>query len=321
MSRKIIFSAFITICLSTVITSAQTAGMRLSFSEDIEPSGIQEGGTVVFTGLENPDMRVFEAIIPATTESECFASRDFSTARPVSPNRARLGYDEATGSYQLKWTNVSDKRDSCRVLLVRESISSGDLAMWQSNYGVGGFAESGFAKDGSDSARGDGSVRPIRYSISLNAWRSSTTLEVKYPGKDGDVIHASFPDSPDRNFVIFEAVLPATTEAGCLASMDFSSAVPADPNRASAIYDPQSELWHLKNSNTGSVPLCHVLLANGDGTVDAADYAVWRTNFGRTQFTESSEGPKEGSTQSDAGAFRTRQTQTTYAFAAVMSDQ
>lgn len=321
MSRKIIFSALIAICLSTVITSAQTAGMRLSFSEDTAPSGIQEGGVLVFTGLENPDMRVFEAIIPATAESECFASKDFSTARPVSPNRASLDYDEATGSYKLKWTNVRDKRDSCRVLLVRESISSNGLAMWQSNYGVGGFAESGFANDGSDSARGDGSVRPIGYSISLNAWASSTTLEIKYPGKDRDVIYARFPDASDRNFILFDAVLPTTTEAECLASTDFSNAVPADPNRASAIYDPQSALWHLKNSNTGSVPPCHVLLANGDGTVDAADYAVWRTNFGTTQFAESSEGPKEGSTQSDAGAVRTRQTQTTYAFAPVMSDQ
>src|SRR5687767_11295128 len=135
MKRTIIFSAFMAILLSAVYTSAQTSGLRLSYSEAVNQSGVPTGTVNFFVDGEHV-MQVFEAVIPATTEAACFASMDFSAARPVGPDRASVTYDPATSSYTLKWTGVKDRRDSCRVLLVGQSIGVGDLAMWQANYGT-----------------------------------------------------------------------------------------------------------------------------------------------------------------------------------------
>src|SRR5688572_26816745 len=127
MKRTIIFSAFMAILLSAVYTSAQTSYLRLSFSEGNIPAGVPTG-TVTFFDDVTPVMQVFEAVIPAATEAACFASMDFSAARPVGPDRASVTYDPATSSYTLKWTGVKDRRDSCRVLLVGQSIGVSDLA-------------------------------------------------------------------------------------------------------------------------------------------------------------------------------------------------
>ena len=67
MKHSIIFSAIMTVVLAGVTSGQPVSKLRLSFSEEIAGSGVPTGGTVVFTGLENPDMRVYEAIIPATT--------------------------------------------------------------------------------------------------------------------------------------------------------------------------------------------------------------------------------------------------------------
>ena len=280
MIPKIIFSSLMAILLLSDISSAQTANVRLTFSEAISPSGVPTG-TVTFTGLEGPELQVFEAQIAARTEAGCFASRDFSTARAVSPERANVSYDSGTGSYKLQWTGVRDKRDSCRVLLVGQSVASTDLAVWQSNYGVGGLREDDpVIPDNATYGR-------ATYQLRLSPSSTSSSLSVKSPGKDGEVIEAAFPAPANSNFRLFEASFPSRSEAECIANQDFSAATPVGSDRGTISFDPASGVWFLKNANT-SAPTepCRALLADGDGVVDAGDYAVWRTAFGSTLFAE-----------------------------------
>ena len=200
MKRTIIFSAFMTMLLSAVYTSAQTPDLRLSFSNNVATNGI-ETGTIKYTGLEAPGVQVFEAVIPAATEAACFASRDFSMARPVGPDRASVVYNHATSSYELRWTQPREPRDSCRVLLVGRSSGGTDLADWQANYGSGGRSES---QDLYDDVRGDGSVRPVRHAISLHPAGSSSRLSVRHPAQEGEVVEVIFPDEANSNFRLLE---------------------------------------------------------------------------------------------------------------------
>lgn len=95
-------------------------------------------------------------------------------------------------------------------------------------------------------------------------------------------VEVRVPVIPNRPHLLFEAVLPASSEAACLANRDFSSAYPASPDRALLIYDGTTNSYRVRwtPAREGS---CRVLLVtDGDGQVDAGDYAIWRTNFGNT---------------------------------------
>src|SRR5687767_15122482 len=288
MKRTIIFSAFMAILLSAVYTSAQTSGLRLSYSEAVNQSGVPTGTVNCFVDGEHV-MQVFEAVIPATTEAACFASMDFSAARPVGPDRASVTYDPATSSYTLKWTGVKDRRDSCRVLLVGQSIGVSDLAMWQANYGTGGFAEYQIPHD--DASRvGKSSCALMLFAV------SGKSVKVTHPGQDDELVEVGFPAAANSNFRLLETSFPARTDAECVANQDFSTATPVGSDRATIGYFPSSGLWHLNNTYRGRTTVeCHALLADGDNTVNAADYTTWRSRFGSSLFAEG-----EGSLMEDA---------------------
>ena len=277
MKRTIIFSAFMAILLSAVYTSAQTSGVRLSFSEGTTPGGVPTGTVTFIVDGAPVVMQVFEALIPAATEAACFASRDFSMARPVGPDRASVVYDAGTGSYKLQWTGVRDKKDSCRVLLVGQSLSATDLAAWQANYGAGGFADD-------QSSYGEAArVNKASCQLMLASASSDAIFSVIHPAQDDEVVEVGFPAEANSNFRLLEGTFPASSDAECLANQDFSAMTPVGSDRATIGFVPSSGLWFLRNTNAGApTEPCHALLLNGDNTVDAADYLVWRSAFGNT---------------------------------------
>ncbi len=99
-----------------------------------------DGVTIRYTGLENRRAQIYEAFLYATTDAECLASRDFTTAVLVGPERATLIHDRRTGTNTLRWIVENERKDTCRVLLVRSGVDSSDLAVWQSNYGNSGLS-------------------------------------------------------------------------------------------------------------------------------------------------------------------------------------
>ena len=171
MKRQIILAAFIMLLSFVGVSNAQS--LRLTFDEAIltslEPnaplSTIGNWGEgkrvkidfvktskdttetlINYSGLENPGGQLFEAVLPAASEEACLASRDFSSAMPVGPERATLKYDPTTDTGILRWSLARNDSASCRVLLVRNSTDSGDYAVWRTNFGLTGsrpFEEAG----------------------------------------------------------------------------------------------------------------------------------------------------------------------------------
>ena len=112
------------------------------------------------------------------------------------------------------------------------------------------------------------------------------------PSGKQDTTVVTFQAPSDRQFVIFEAVLPARTTEECFAATDFSSAVPVGPERVSMIYDPATARFYLKNTNTtGSVESCRVLLVRS--SVNTSDLNVFRARFGSTSALAETEDIKE----------------------------
>jgi hypothetical protein len=117
--------------------------------------------------------------------------------------------------------------------------------------------------------------------FAVDATAQSISVSI-IPNGDKETTVVNFPSPAGRNFVIFEAVIPASTAAECMASRDFSNAVPVSPDRAAAIYDPVTLTYYLRNTSPIETrPSCKVLIARAAG-VDTSDLNVWRANYGAT---------------------------------------
>lgn len=169
MKHPIIFSAFVVILVAAGLGTAQVSSLRVSFSESIDPSTGQGMGKVAYQDtLYNPNFRVFEVLIPASTAEQCFAGTDFSAARPVGPERASLSYNFSNLSYELKIVIPQEEqnRDGCRVILVGETAASAGYNTWRANFGRTSFADDALIGDEMQVRSGDGSVRFISYQVS-----------------------------------------------------------------------------------------------------------------------------------------------------------
>jgi hypothetical protein len=99
------------------------------------------------------------------------------------------------------------------------------------------------------------------------------------PSGDKEIVVVKFRAPADANFLIFEAKLPARTAEECMASTDFSSAVPA--LNSAGVYDPITATWYLKNSNTNSTKdSCTVIIMRS--SANSGDLALWRAHYGST---------------------------------------
>ncbi|MFL6466919.1 MAG: hypothetical protein ACJ72Z_03080 [Pyrinomonadaceae bacterium] len=97
------------------------------------------------------------------------------------------------------------------------------------------------------------------------------------PSGDKEIIVVKFPAPADRNFVIFEAVLPVRTVEECMASRDFANAIPA--TNSVGVYDPATATWYLRNSNSaGTAESCTVILMRS--SADTNDVTMKRARYG-----------------------------------------
>ena len=167
MKHSIILSALIVILVAAMFGTAQVSSLRVTFSESIDPASGQGMGKVAYQDTHySPDLMIFEALLPATNVEQCFATTDFSGARPVGPDRANLVYDFSTSTYHLTWMLGRETGDSCRVIIVGETAADGRYNTWRANFGSTSFAEVDMTKDEEVEPRtGDGSVRFVSYQI------------------------------------------------------------------------------------------------------------------------------------------------------------
>ena len=133
-----------------------------------------DGSVITFTGLESPTPPgIFEVVIPASTEAQGLAARDFSAAVPADPNTLSISFDPTTAVWHLRNSNTPARGDSCRVLLVRNSSGSTDLTFWRARYGVTSLSSSEVDKG---DPNGEANARQrTQYKMTYKAQRTAAT--------------------------------------------------------------------------------------------------------------------------------------------------
>jgi len=149
MKGTIIFTAILfMLVLSTTAEAQSGMGMgKVSVHDSTSPSGVPVG-TVTFKVVVDPtSLQIFEAIIPAATEEECFARTDFPNPRLLGPDRATLDFNHATQTYTLKWVINKERGDGCRVLRIGQSVDAADYVIWRKSLGTQGLADESLSKE------------------------------------------------------------------------------------------------------------------------------------------------------------------------------
>ena len=109
----------------------------------------------------------------------------------------------------------------------------------------------------------------------------------------------SYTGLEDSEITLFEAVLPATTEAGCLATKEFTNLVPIPPDRTYQTFGEGKKVV-IAFTKTDNYGRCHAIV--GRNGVNLDDFNMVRSNFGTTYFNEDTKAKGEGAI--DAGRTR-----------------
>lgn len=136
----IIFALFIVV-MSSGFVEAQSLGRRTTLSKGKDASG-REVITITYTGLEKPNLRVYEGIISATADT-CFSNLN-GNLQIADLTSVALYYDPVNSMYKLRWTPKPEALRGCSVILVTdgdETIDAADLAAWRSNFGASGLRD------------------------------------------------------------------------------------------------------------------------------------------------------------------------------------
>ena len=140
MKRSSIFSVFIAVFCFAIITNAQSTADVVTISETINPDD-SRSLTISFAGLEYPNAQLLELVVPATTPYACTGLADFSTAREISPDRARIYFDTAAGVHKLTWNTPRETTEVCRMLAFDTDLDARDFVIWRKTLGVAHFGE------------------------------------------------------------------------------------------------------------------------------------------------------------------------------------
>ena len=134
--------ALLSLFVFAVVAQAQTSATRMTFSQGVDASG-RESVVITYTGLENPNLQLFEAVI-STSGDTCFDNYNFANVRPADPDTASVSYDPATGTYKVRWTPRRENRGSCKALLGGDGTADGaDFLVWQRTFGSSLLFEGG----------------------------------------------------------------------------------------------------------------------------------------------------------------------------------
>ena len=160
------------IAFSAGVSNAQgTPQGTVTFFDTAYEGGL-DVATVIYEGPENPNLRLYEAVLSGPVE-RCFDNFNFSRARLVSSDRAVATWDHLTNTYTVNWTFRIDTKDTCRVLIGDGDgqVDGSDFLIWQRNLGSTALFQGDLGTDVPFELRsGDGSVRSVSYSISVGGW-------------------------------------------------------------------------------------------------------------------------------------------------------
>ena len=156
MKLSIIFFALMTIFGLSGISNAQSGTFTLTFKGQTTYDG-SHSLTVNFTGLENTNVRLLEAVFPVVPGTVCSEKADMSGARIVGSDRATLSYDRSTGVYSLNWLHPDDTADTCRILIGDGDVDGADFIVWRN--ALGSTAGFGSEKSGQQDETSSATIR------------------------------------------------------------------------------------------------------------------------------------------------------------------
>ena len=141
MKRTIILAAFLSVVILSESVAAQTVPVKFAISETVDSGGVTTV-KVTFQGRINGNLQIADLTTVAIDPAACFERSDYPNPRILGPDRASIVYNEATRSSTLRWVIGKDHGDSCRVLVVGESVDARDFVIWRKNLGsVAGVSE------------------------------------------------------------------------------------------------------------------------------------------------------------------------------------
>lgn len=126
-------------------------GVSASFSEagaqelglNVVPASPSTGGreavVLTYTRAEATEVQLFEADLPTATQAACLASRDFSGAVPIPPDRVSQIYGE--GKKVIIVFAKSSGVGPCSVIVGRRGANLDDFNIIRANYGQSGLME------------------------------------------------------------------------------------------------------------------------------------------------------------------------------------
>lgn len=156
MKYAILFAVIFGIFASVSEAGAQELGLNVVPASPSTDG--REALVMTYTKLVDTEVQLFEADLPATTQAACLASRDFTGAVPIPPDRVRQIYGE--GKKVVIVFTKSSGVSPCSVILGRSGVNLDDFNVIRANFGQSGLLEIPVEKTDaeSDSLRQTGPV-------------------------------------------------------------------------------------------------------------------------------------------------------------------
>ena len=137
MKYTIFFAFIFGIFASVSEAGAQELGLN------VVPASPGTGGiealVITYTKPEDSDVQLFEADLPATTQAACLATRDFTGAVPIPPDRVRQMYGE--GKKVIIVFAKTSAVGPCSVIVGRNGVNLDDFNVIRANFGQSGLLE------------------------------------------------------------------------------------------------------------------------------------------------------------------------------------
>jgi hypothetical protein len=149
MKYAILFAVIFGIFASVSEAGAQELGLNVVPASPSTDG--REALVMTYTKLVDTEVQLFEADLPATTQAACLASRDFTGAVPIPPDRVRQIYGE--GRKVVIVFTKSSGVGPCSVIVGRNGVNLDDFNVIRANFGQSGLLEFPVEKTDAD---GDG---------------------------------------------------------------------------------------------------------------------------------------------------------------------
>ena len=135
------YAIFFAVIFGIFAGISETGAQELGFN--VVPASPTTGGreavVITYTQLVDTEVQLFEADLPATTRAACLASRDFTSAVPIPPDR--VSQISGEGKKAVIVFTKSSAVGPCSVIVGRSGVNLDDFNVIRANFGQTGLLE------------------------------------------------------------------------------------------------------------------------------------------------------------------------------------